>query len=482
MNKFGLNIKSVKGKIALTITSIIVLMALFVFWYVQIVFKSKSIDSLDKKAKMITTITSSLIAPGLYFNDFEAINNELIIVSRQNVINYIEVVDLKDSVIYCYNKSFPGKRYKSREYQKVDNELSIIFEKSTIEFEEEVLGKILIGASTAEIDIEIAEINKAILLLSFIILGVGIVLAIILSHLITRPLNEVVKTATAIKEGNFNVRANVKSNDEIGVLAVGFNEMVDKLHEFYSKLEDMVKIRTAELAETNHMLEKEIQERIKAEDKIQHSLDEKVTLLKEIHHRIKNNLQIIASLFFLQSEKIEDPQVKSLFFESQERIRSIALVHEKLYTTENFGCVDFPDYVKTFVEKFISIRKGTFIKYEIDIQQFVLSIDEAIPLGLIINEILMNSIKHAFESELFDDNKHEKKIYINGRIDTNQIYLEIGDNGIGFPANFDWTQCSSLGMKLIHGLAHQIDAVVHLESSNGVKYSIKFTLKEKKLT
>jgi len=451
-------------------------MSLFVFWYIQIVFKNRSIDSLHNKTKMIASISASLIAPGLYFHDPETINNELGILSRQSEINYIAVFDPKDSLIFVFNKTLHNKLIDTSKFSYSGNFQNTIFESTYVIFENENVGEITVGISTEEIEMEIAEISTAILVLSLVILVIGISVALVLSYLITRPIDEIVKTAAAVKEGNFNIRAGVKSNDELGFLAHEFNEMIDKLNVFYNNLENVVKVRTAKLAEINNMLELEIQEKIQAEEKIRHSLDEKIVLLKEIHHRVKNNLQIISSLFYLQGEKIEDPQVKSLFADSQERIRSIALVHEKLYKTENFTYVDFPDYVKSFVEKFSIAGKGSFAKFEINIQQFYISINEAIPLGLIVNEIIINSLKHAFNPDLFD-NESEKKIYINGSVNADQVRLEIGDNGIGFPENFNIAESNSLGLKLIHGLIQQIGATVSIENLNGAKYSIILTLK-----
>jgi two-component sensor histidine kinase/PAS domain-containing protein len=224
----------------------------------------------------------------------------------------------------------------------------------------------------------------------------------------------------------------------------------------------------------------DITERKKAEAQIQKDLKEKEVLLKEIHHRVKNNLQVISSLLGLQSHYIEDNQARVLFKESQNRIRSIALVHEKLYKSEDFTQVDFNEYIKSLVaDLFRSIGMiSEKIELNIDVEDVGLPIDFAIPCGLIINELVSNSIKYAFPSSF---SKQKKLDILFKHIEKGKLQLQVKDNGIGLPEDFDFSKVDSLGLRLVKIISEdQLAGTIKFDLKQGAKFIICFRVPGKK--
>ena len=212
-------------------------------------------------------------------------------------------------------------------------------------------------------------------------------------------------------------------------------------------------------------------ERKYVEAQIRKSLREKETLLKEIHHRVKNNLQVITSLLKLQSKHTLDEHSQNALRESQSRIQSMAIVHEMLYQTENLNQIDFSSYTKTLVDhirRLQAIDSGAIeIKYRIS--SLALSIDEAINCGLIINELVTNSLKHAFPGG------RSGEILISfGEIDTNQIELRVHDNGVGLLMHIGLDWAESLGFQLVNILANQLGGKVELDRVSGTEVIIVF--------
>lgn len=243
------------------------------------------------------------------------------------------------------------------------------------------------------------------------------------------------------------------------------------LREAHAKLEKRVEERTAELRKTNKELLKEINERKRAETKLSESLKEKEILLKEIHHRVKNNMQIISSLLRLQSRAIKDKAVREMFEASQSRIKSMALIHEKLYQSENLSRINFSDYIKNLVCYLFSLYQvqGMTVKCNLDLDEHFLDINRAIPLALIINEIVSNSLKHAFP----DGRKGE--LYVKMKYgDRGKCRICVGDNGVGLPDNFDLSNTETLGMRLISDLVNQVDGTIKMDKKNGVMFEITF--------
>ena len=216
----------------------------------------------------------------------------------------------------------------------------------------------------------------------------------------------------------------------------------------------------------------DITENKKNEEKVTQSLKEKEILLKEVHHRVKNNMQVISSILNLQSSYVKDDYALSLLKECQNRIKSMAYIHESLYQTKNFEGVNFSEYVSTLTKNLVHTysvnTKG--VKLILSLNDLFLNLDLSIPCGLIINEIISNSLKYAFPD------KKGGIIFVNLTVKNNLVNIEIGDNGIGISPHVDIKQTQTLGLQLVDTLIEQIDGSLKLERNNGTKFIIKFKI------
>jgi PAS domain S-box-containing protein len=216
---------------------------------------------------------------------------------------------------------------------------------------------------------------------------------------------------------------------------------------------------------------RDVSERKQAEDRVKTSLREKDVLLREIHHRVKNNMQIISSLLRLQSRMIEDGKLIEMFKESQNRIRSMALIHEKLYQTEDFSRINFAEYIRSLTVHLFHTYKvnPNIVRMNVEVRDIFLDINRAIPCGLIINELVSNSLKHAFP----DNKKGEVCI----RLLTNKqkkTKLTVSDNGIGLPKNVNLLEPETLGLQLVSDLVNQIVGTIKVTRANGTAFHIAF--------
>jgi PAS domain S-box-containing protein len=212
-----------------------------------------------------------------------------------------------------------------------------------------------------------------------------------------------------------------------------------------------------------------ITEQLKNEAEINRQLHEKEILLSEVHHRVKNNLAIISGLLFMQSESVDDPKIKQILTESQSRIKSMAIIHDQLYKSENFSEINIHDYLKELTKKIASSYSSNnkYIDIDIESNNFSMPISQALTIGLIINELVINSYKYAFT------NKDSGKIKV--RFNKNEKYFfSVGDNGVGFPLNKATESKSSLGMNLIQILVQQLKGEVEFFNDGGAVCKIKF--------
>jgi two-component system, sensor histidine kinase PdtaS len=199
-------------------------------------------------------------------------------------------------------------------------------------------------------------------------------------------------------------------------------------------------------------------------------LQDKEMLMKEIHHRVKNNLMIISSLLSLQSRYIKDEATREIFKESETRAKSMALIHERLYRSGDLKSIDFPDYIRSLTRDIFNtyVTSRGRVQLQMDVQDVRVDVNSAVPLGLIINELVTNSLKYAFPDD------REGIIRIRFHEDGDEYVLEIGDDGIGIPDDFDIEKSNSLGMLLVNSLTSQIRGELELKRDHGTTFIIKF--------
>lgn len=275
----------------------------------------------------------------------------------------------------------------------------------------------------------------------------GLVLGNTVSKTISNPIIKLKDAAIDMGRGDFTARIETDSADEIGELTRAFNKMAKDL-------------------------KKSNDESHQAEENLKKSLKEKETLLREIHHRVKNNLQIISSLLTLQSQYIKDNNDATMLTESQNRIISMSLIHEKLYQSKDLAKIDFKEYTEDLVTGLFQSYgiSSSRITLNLDIEKISLTIDSAIPCGLIINELVTNSLKYAFPG----DKKGEIKVTLHS-IGAKVFELVVSDNGIGIPKELDFRNIESLGLHLVTILVeNQLHGEIYLNRDNGTEFQIKF--------
>lgn len=211
-------------------------------------------------------------------------------------------------------------------------------------------------------------------------------------------------------------------------------------------------------------------QRRNAENEIKKALDEKELLMKEIHHRSKNNLSIISSLLNIQSRYATDQHAQKVLKNSQDRARCMALIHDKLYNSQDLKNIDFANYLRNLTQNlfYSYIGSSQSIKLNLNIEETQLDIDTAVPLGLMVNELITNCIKYAFP----DGNRGE--INLEFYSENEEYVLGISDNGVGIPDDYDLYNSDTLGLQIVTRLANQIKGELEIDTSNGTQFRLTF--------
>jgi len=251
-------------------------------------------------------------------------------------------------------------------------------------------------------------------------------------------------------------------------------EAEEALHRSYGELEELVHQRTRELATTNRELQAEMDRRAGVQASLAQALQEKESLLKEIHHRVKNNLQVISSLLNLQSTTVKDPETLSALADCRHRVRSMALVHEKLYRSTDLARIDFGQYVRELSAYLFRAygAQAAGVALQLEIDEVSLSIDAAIPCGLIITELVSNCLNHAFRD------RQAGCVTVELRSEQPSGWLlAVGDDGRGFPPDVDFRETNSLGLQLVQTLSQQLAGSIRRRDreGGGTVFEIRFS-------
>jgi two-component sensor histidine kinase len=364
----------------------------------------------------------------------------------------------------------------------------------------------------------------------FIIACLGLLFSIIISFLITirlqksvvKPIVDLASLSRLVsKEKDFSVRAHKYGDDEIGSLVDAFNEMLHQienqnasivqagnsaeesarealrlaervtrsnlnleneirirkdvektLQKHRESLEERIRERTSELREINQQLTGEISDRVVAEKIIQDSLDEKVLLLGEIHHRVKNNLQVISSLMDLTRRRTLNEEAKSVLADARSKIYAMSLVHSQLYRSESFTRIDMAVHIRRLLSSMGQVYTNSYrrIRPSIECAHVFLSVTQAIPCALVLNELMSNVYKHAYP----EDAKGECLITMEV-MDGKRIHFRVRDNGVGIPEDIDIEGSETLGLKLIRNLVRkQLKGEVWFKNHNGTDIVAEF--------
>ena len=246
--------------------------------------------------------------------------------------------------------------------------------------------------------------------------------------------------------------------------AIERGRIEQELKKHRDSLEELVAERTQQLSERKKMT-----------DLIEGSLAEKETLLREIHHRVKNNLQIVVSLIGLQIGKIDDQRTIDVLKDCENRVKAMSIVHEKLYRSGNLSQIDFGEYISFLASHLISVYSTDpkMVRLDFSMGKIMVDINTAIPLGLVMNELISNALKHAFP------NGEGGTISIGGGDESGLITLFVRDNGIGTPAGFDWKTSTSLGLRLVANLVRQVRGRIEKGTGTGTGTTFTITIPKK---
>lgn len=251
-------------------------------------------------------------------------------------------------------------------------------------------------------------------------------------------------------------------------------QMESEILSLNRELEQRVAERTEKLRKANVLLREEVAQRKKAEEDLKKRLDERTVLLRELYHRVKNNMQVIISLMNLQLRKIEDPAVRHLMEETRNRVRAMALVHEMLYKSENLSEINLARYIPLLASQVFSSleNKSQKVRKIVEAEDIMVTLDKAIAVGLILNELITNSLMHAFPEG------RAGTLGIRVQKKDHTVAIRVSDDGTGIPQDVNWREPSTLGLRIVMSLVGQLKGTIDLDRRQGTAFSIEFGIGE----
>lgn len=441
---------SVRTKIVLILLGVTLFFGLSMILFAETVIYQKLFTKIQNRgAFMAKSTAADCITPILTERFFEIEMMFKDMISSEKDIVYVFVMNKDRRILaHTFTRGFPEELRTAHEVnhlqqysvKKLTTDKGPVLDIGVPLLRGEA-GVLHLGISEDSIKKDVNEIVLLITIVSLCVMIAGGLAATSFSSLITRPLIRLAKAAEAFGRGEMTEKVIITSDDEIGALSEIFNTMVEK--------------------------------RKQSEEQTRHSLKEKEVMLKEIHHRVKNNMQVIYSLLNLQSRRITDSSVQAIFEESRNRINSMALIHEKLYRSTDLAYIDFKGYLKSLTDGIAHSYRRNDVSISVDMDPVALDVNVGIPCGLIVNELVSNSLKYAFP----EGRKGTIRVGININSEGDYV-LFVEDNGIGFPAGIDFRNTRSLGMQLVNMLTLQIHGSIELSVTEQTKFSITFPRQE----
>ncbi len=386
---------------------------------------------------------------------------------------YHAVLYTQDGGVFVQYKPRPLKQINAQKSKGflsnlIDDRVEI---RRPILLNERKIGEILIKAELSEYQALLGTYTFLIFLIVATTLAISLIVSIKLQAIISKPILHLAQTANQLsEEHNYSVRVNHTNKDEIGTLYSGFNEMLSQiekrdkdLEDYRTHLEEKVVSRTRELSHANQNLRRSVQE--------------KDILLGETHHRVKNNFQIISSLLRLQASHPTAADPVEVFRECSQRVDSMALLYEKIYSSKDISEIKFEEYLSELVSGLLIAYgiKDNSITVDIDTHSILLNIDSIVPCGLIVQELVSNSLKYAFQENA---KGHINISLKNSSKNNNTLDFEVSDNGAGLPTEIDIFKTETLGLQLVTRLAkNQLNGDIKIINGEGTQFIINFPRK-----
>ena len=302
-----------------------------------------------------------------------------------------------------------------------------------------------VGLSTDEYQESLRDLFQIVFDLAIPGLLIGFLASFIFANRLIKPIGQLKRFAKQIAAGDLEAQVDIQSNTELGLLGDTMNQMVGDLRQMGEREKET-------MAQEARLREHEI-------------------LLKEIHHRVKNNLQVLSSLLRMQARRASAEEMKAMLKESEARIRSMGLIHEKLYRSDSLSTIDFKSYVDTLASQLLRMHRlgETRLDLQVDIDNVQLPLDTAMPCGLIINELISNSLKYAFQG------REQGRIHVRlDRQEDRSYHMKVADDGIGMPIDASNQRKGSLGMNLVHMLVDQLNGEIEFKNGQGTIAEIRF--------
>jgi two-component sensor histidine kinase/HAMP domain-containing protein len=518
--------RPIKQKFLLVVMAINITTLLLAFGTFMVYDRWEIRRTMLGQTSTIVDILAYNCTAALLFNDTEDARETLSFLKTKTSIVSAWIFTLQGTPLAHYVQEDVG----SPEMPPLIQKDTAVFKKErlnltkVVRMENEPVGTIFIQADMGQMTKLIKQ--------HFYIACVGLLFSIILSFLLTirlqkaiaNPIVELASLSRSVsREKNFSVRAHKHGDDEIGSLVDAFNEMLHQIEQQNASLvqagesaresagealrlaervtqanltlenevrirkdvekalqkhreglEERIRERTSELRDTNQQLKAEISERVDAEKKIQDSLDEKVLLLGEIHHRVKNNLQVISSLMDLTRRRTLSEEAKSVLADARSKIYAMSLVHSQLYRSESFTRIDMAVHIRRLLASMGQVYTDSYrrIRPEIECDHVFLSVTQAIPCALVLNELMANVYKHAYP----EGTKGECRVTMEV-LDGKRIHFRVRDNGVGIPGDIDIEGTETLGLKLIRNLVRkQLKGEVWFKNNGGMDIVAEFPI------
>lgn len=466
---------SIKHKLVFMIMAV-TLFALIFSGFVLVFYEQ---DSFKKSMARNLTILAGTIGfnsrAALYFEDEQAAGEILSSIHEDIHVRCAAILDKNGKVFAEYSKDpidkiekIAGMNYGVKFTDKgIEVMKPIVLEGKTI-------GSIYLFSDMTEFDEKIFRLivfSSGILLVTFI---ACFILAYRIQKFISKPILKLAKITQNISEDtNYSIRVSNDGKDEIGSLYSGFNGMIEaienrekELLSYKQNLEENIEERTRELVI-------EIKSRKLAELEIIKSLREKEILLKEVHHRAKNNMQIISSLLWLQASKITEKKYAEKFQECSLRLQTMSIIHENLYDSEHLHDIDLNGLISKLIENLkVSYGAVSQVSFKIDIDKLQLDIEKNMFCGLIVHELVSNSLHHAFPK----GGAGEVGISIH-LVDVDSVEIRISDDGVGFHSDFDLENVKTVGLQLVVSLIREkLKGDIYISGSNNSEIILSFPL------